>query len=93
MSDPGLRLSIGDDVLYTPVDDGIVLLDFKTRRFYDLETTGARIWSLVMEGKDPEQIADQIAIEYDADKSSIREDILALTAELCVIGLLRRGAV
>jgi hypothetical protein len=90
MSPPTPKLRISSDVLYTQVGNGIVVLDLKTRRFYDLDTTGARIWSLLMQDKDPEQIADQLEAEYDADRCSIASDINTLIDNLCDLGLLQR---
>ena len=40
-------ISLGEDVLYSFCESGIVLLNLKRREFYRLESVGARMWTLL----------------------------------------------
>jgi hypothetical protein len=70
----------GPDVVFTRFDaTSAALLHLKTKRYYTLNETGARIWELLVSGKAPREIATSLNEEYDIGLDE---------AETCVIELL-----
>lgn len=81
-------INIGEDVLYTSCESGIVLLNLKRGEFYQLDSVAARMWTLLLEHRDISQVASFLAAEYDSDERSITADIQTIVSELCVSELL-----
>lgn len=62
-------------VISTQLDDEAVLLNTHTGLYFGLDAVGARIWELLTGGATQEQIADQIALEYEAPEDQIARDV------------------
>jgi hypothetical protein len=93
METPGPRpgVKLGEDVLYQPVEDELVLLSMKTQEYYGLDSMGARMWHLLVEHGDIEVVADRICEEFDADRGQVVRDIESMVQDLCAAGLLKRS--
>jgi hypothetical protein len=59
-----------------------VLLDVMQSRYYSLDPVGGRIWSLLCEGRDLQEIVSVLAQEYAGDTSRIAADVSALIGKL-----------
>ena len=55
---------------------------------FELNLTGARIWSLLSTGKDLSNVVATLAAEHKMAPSEIESDVRALVAELARRGLL-----
>ncbi len=72
-------------------DGELVLLDLAGGKYYGLDELGAKLWSGVLDGRTPAEIAAAIAPEYDVDRATLEADLLALAQELVDAGLLVAG--
>src|SRR6185437_6262146 len=57
-----------------------VLIHLQTNRVYALNRTGARLWELLGEGCDREQIRERMAREFDVSDAALAEEIERLLA-------------
>ncbi|HMF40017.1 MAG TPA: PqqD family protein [Polyangia bacterium] len=76
-------------VVAQPTADGAVLMDMSTGDCFELNRSGARIWSLLTAGKSVPDIAAALAADHDAPAAPIEADVRALVAELGRRGLVK----
>ncbi|OGW51716.1 MAG: hypothetical protein A2Y81_09590 [Nitrospirae bacterium RBG_13_43_8] len=72
----------------TQLEDGAVLLNLDTKYYYTLNSTGLRIWQIMDESKDPLEIAQRLATEYEVDKEKAKASVVKLMEELEQEGLI-----
>ena len=77
---PKLRPS--GDVLARRVGDELVLVHLKTNRIYSLNVTGARLWELLTEGNELEEIRAAMSRQFDVDESHLNREIDSLVSSL-----------
>ncbi|MGH3694703.1 MAG: lasso peptide biosynthesis PqqD family chaperone [Pseudonocardiaceae bacterium] len=70
------------DIATTDTDDGLVLLDERTGRYWQLNPTGAHVLAALLEGRHPDDIAAGLATRYRIDVQQARSDVTALTDHL-----------
>jgi len=87
--DDSLGFEIGEDVLYQPVEDELVLLNLKNQQYYGLDSMGSRMWHLLLEYRNVELVADRICEEYDADRSQVMRDVETMTEDFYEAGLIK----
>jgi hypothetical protein len=75
-------------VLCTELEDGAILLNLDTKYYYTLNSTGLRIWQIMDELKDPLEIAQKLAIDYEVDKEKAKASVVRLIEELKQEGLI-----
>ncbi len=68
------------------------LLDMKQpgvpyKRPMELNSIGAEIWKMMVEGHTTEQIIQELAKEYEVDTGDIREDVLQFQRSLILYGV------
>jgi hypothetical protein len=71
-----------DDVLARRLPERLVLLHPASGRYYTLDEVGARIWELADGSRTSDEIAEELAREYDAPRDTIRADVAELLGEL-----------
>ena len=82
-------IEISDQVIFKPVGDEMVLLDFRSGMYYGLDPIGVRIWQLLAEHEPLGKVADTMSEEYDVTREELERDIDALIEELERRGLIR----
>jgi hypothetical protein len=65
---------IPDDVLTAHLEGEAVLLDLKTKSYYRLNATAARIWKGLEQALEPPQIVDALVDEFAVDASTARAE-------------------
>lgn len=86
---PDRVLQISDQVVYKPVGEELVLLDFQTGMYFGLDPVAVRIWQLIAAHQPLGEIADTLLAEYDVAREALEKDIDALVEELERRGLVR----
>lgn len=74
------------DVVAAPVGEGLVLFDLRSGKLFELDAVGARIWN--RGGGALHEAYEALLAEYDVDRDVLRNDVLAIAAELLASGLL-----
>ena len=70
------------------LDEVAVLVDVSTNRIFELNHTGARVWELMGEGFDKQQIVHHLVHEFDADLPIVASEVDNLLEQLRMEGLL-----
>lgn len=77
-------------VVFRAVSDGAVLLHAEDEVYFGLNRTGARIWQLMSESEDVNDLCSRLAAEYpDVGQDRLRSDVVELLDRLLDSGLLR----
>ncbi|MCP2168680.1 lasso peptide biosynthesis PqqD family chaperone [Goodfellowiella coeruleoviolacea] len=70
------------DVVFTELDDGSVLLDERTGRYYQLNTTATLALRTMLDGGSPHHAAEVLADRYDTSHRRASADIVGLITRL-----------
>lgn len=73
-----MTLSLRRDVVVSDVDDGLVLLDERTGRYWHLNGTAGRMLQNLLDGHSPEETAARIAGADDGFRTRVTADVQAL---------------
>ncbi|MEE4538007.1 MAG: PqqD family protein [Erythrobacter sp.] len=77
------RFTISDEVVARELNGEMVLLDLASGQYFGLDPVGARIWALLSERPYTlAEICDRIDAEFDAPRSRIEADLVALANTL-----------
>ncbi|MGH3831975.1 MAG: lasso peptide biosynthesis PqqD family chaperone [Pseudonocardiaceae bacterium] len=77
-----MPLRLRPDIATTDTDDGLVLLDERTGRYWQLNPTGAHVLHALLVGQHPEEIAGGLATRYHIDFQQARRDVTTITDHL-----------
>jgi hypothetical protein len=77
------------DAVFASVPGGGVVLHTGTKRYYSLNETSARIWSLLEQTRDPQLVAAHIAAEYVLPASDAEVAVNQLVTDFIAAGLIR----
>ena len=75
-------LNIPSSVLYTTVDNDVVLLNTRTNKYYSLDEVGACFWKLLSEGKTLRETHQTLLEEYEVEAVQLEQDLLELLTDL-----------
>ena len=82
-------IRIQPDVLSQTVDNEVVLLDLKNESYFGLNEVGARLWQLVQDNHDLQDVYAIIGDEYDVDAVALQQDLDKLVDDLVKAELLQ----
>jgi hypothetical protein len=74
-------------VSFTIVDDDAVLLNTRSNQYFALEEVGARLWTLLKDGKRLNDAHQSLLAEYEVEPAELERDILELVTHMLEIGL------
>ncbi|MDH3496156.1 MAG: PqqD family protein [Gemmatimonadota bacterium] len=81
--------TIADDVLSAHLSGEAVLLDVGTKRYFQLNATGACIWRGLEQGLGRGQIVDELCAHFDVARPEAEEALARHVAELRQQDLIR----
>ena len=81
------RIRQSPEVVSSRLGDAGVLVHLKTNRIFEVNATGLRIWELAGGGRTLADIREVLQHEFDVQPDRLREELLALVAELAREGL------
>lgn len=87
MNDLPRRLTPSPQVLCQTVAGEAVLLDLASEQYFGLDEVGARIWELLGQHGDLEQVQQALVAEYNAAPEQIARDLQDLVHKLIDAGL------
>ncbi len=70
------------EALVATLSDGVVLLNLLTKRYFSLNETGTRIWAMVQEACDDEEIVATMVREYEVEEPVARAEVRRILEEL-----------
>jgi len=76
------RFACVPDVVWKDVDGEVVLVHLETNRIYELNRTGARLWTLLNEGRSVEEAEKILTEEFAVDDQTAHTETAALLEDL-----------
>ena len=76
------KFAIPPQVMARMVGDETVILDLQSGTYFGLDPIGARIWTLIGEGKSLAEICDTVLAEYDVARDVLERDVRDLVHDL-----------
>lgn len=76
------RYVVSDDAACAVVEDGAVVLNMRTKRYYSLNETGTVIWRLLEDGVEPPEIVARLVEQYDVEHAAAERAVAALLVDL-----------
>lgn len=77
-----MPLRPSSDVLSAKLAAETVLLDMRTRNYFQLNATAAKIWELLERGRSLEETVNELAERYDVPRDQLEAEARALLAAL-----------
>ena len=82
-----MTVQLRADVSTADTDDGLVLLDERAGRYWQLNSTGALVLRLLLDGAAAPQIAQTLANQYTVSIEQAVADVAALLEQLHIAKL------
>lgn len=79
-------------LIFTELDDTVVMMDADEGRYYELDPVGARIWALLETARPVAEVCDALVAEYEVAPDTCRADVLAFLEEAAGRGIIRLRA-
>lgn len=79
------------DVLASPVDNELVMMDIERGMYYALNGVGSDIWERLAQPVRVTDLCAQLVQQYDVDRATCEADVLAVLNEMAGNGLLAQG--
>lgn len=80
-------VTISEEALFQEVSGECVILDLASESYFGLDETGTRIWQLLVEYGDVQQVFNALVEEYDVEPEVLEKDLRELILELDKAGL------
>ena len=69
-------LARNEAIVFTDLDDTIVMMDVDEGQYYELDPIAARIWALLETASPASKLCEALAEEYDVDAKTCQQDTL-----------------
>ena len=69
-------VSRNEAIVFTDLDDSVVMMDVDEGQYYELDPVASRIWALIGTGRSVAEICDVLAGEYEVEPDTCRRDTL-----------------
>lgn len=85
--DLSTKLTRSESIVFTSLDDTIVMMDVNEGHYYELDPVATRIWELIDAGSTVEAICDALVDQYEVDPQECRQDTLEFLERAAERGL------
>ena len=85
---PAARYAVSPDAALAEVEDGAVLLNVRTKRYYSLNETAIVVWRMLEEEASLEECVARLVALHEVDAATATGAAQALVAELLAEALL-----
>lgn len=82
------RVRARQDVVFRELGEEMVLLNLRTGIYFGLNETGTRMWTLLMELKEPARVLHALEEEYAVSRTQLENDLRSLLDVLREKGLI-----
>ena len=65
-----------ESIVFTDLDDSVVMMDVDEGQYYELDPVASRIWTLIDGRQTMRSIYDALMAEYDVSAETCRQDTL-----------------
>lgn len=88
--DMSARVARSDAIVFTELDDTVVMMDVEEGRYYELDPVGASVWALLERAASVAEVCEALGQQYEVDPETCREDVRGFLEELGRLGVVRR---
>ena len=89
---PQTLLARSNQVLFSEVDGDVTMMSVENGKYYSLKEVGARIWALLEQPMSPEQICNQLMVEYRVDRERCEGEVIRVMRQMASEGIVERVA-
>ena len=82
------RYAVSPDAALAEVEDGAVVLNVRTKRYYSLNETAIVVWRMLEEESSADECTARLVALHDVDAATAREAVQLLLAELVAESLI-----
>ena len=82
------ELSINEELSWRDVGNDLVTLNTSSGEYFTFNPIGRTIWLSIAEGKAMDQLVENIALEYEVEKTKVQADIEIFIDKLIEGGLI-----
>jgi hypothetical protein len=90
-SSSAVRISVPNHVLAQELEGKMVFLNLHNEQYFSVDEVGARMWQLLSEHGNTEQVLAALLSEYEVEESVLASDLNDLIARLSEAGLILVG--
>ena len=83
------RLAANPNAAFAVLDDGAVLLNVQTGRYFGLDEVATHLWKGLVDGASEPELLDSLVAAYDVEPDRARTDLTAFLQRLDRLGLLQ----
>ena len=83
-----MRYAISPDAASAAVEDGTVVLNMRTKRYYSLNETGSVIWQMLETDATVPAVVAQLVASFDVDAATAAHTVTQLLDELTAESLI-----
>ena len=80
--------AFSDSMVVREVDGELLVLDTRANRIHQLNSTASLIWRRLREGREPDAIAAELAVEFDVDAVTALRDVTETLSQFRALELL-----
>ena len=80
--EPSSRVARSEDIIFTELDETVVMMDVKEGCYYELDPIGTKIWALVESGPRVAEVCEALAAEYEVAPDACGDEVRAFLEEL-----------
>ena len=77
-----MSIHIDRSLIVREIDAEVVILNTRSNEIHRLNTTASQIWRSLQDGKNPAEIARQMATDFDVRESAALADVNSMVREL-----------
>ena len=85
------RLRVNPAVTSQRIGDDAVLIDLRTNEIYEMNRTASRMWQLLGDGLDVDQIGTRLEAEFDIETEELQRQIDSFLTTLLDAKLVERA--
>lgn len=79
-------------IIFTELDDTVVMMDADEGRYHELDPVGAHIWALLEAERSVASICAALLVEYEVTPEVCRRDVLAFLTRGIELGIVEVAA-
>ena len=83
-------VSRNEELIFSSLDEGTVMMSLENSEYYGLDSIGRRIWELMETPVKVSAICASLTGEYDVDPEQCRKDVIAFLEQLAEKDILKK---
>jgi len=80
---PDTVLSRNPEIVFSEIDDEVVMMSTDFEKYFGMEACGARIWELLGQETTFAEMCEQLIKEFDVEPKECTEQTRAFVTDLC----------